>query len=389
MLPCFATARSRGEVVLVLDDETEIRKRITANGSTLTAKHPDFGNISAPQRYVGKLFQALSVNPIAFLDLPEKAQAEAVLEMLPLEVSREDLRAAVGNVVGISEHGEVGHALNVIADLRRRVFDDRTGVNRAAKEKAATVSQLSESLPEDAEASESAESLESEKLKLERERDAQLRAVGEAERDEIDRARAKLQAEIKALELTFVEATEAIRSRAKVEQGAIMDRTRPEIDALADRIGAARERERQAAATENTRQVVRGLEADVRTLTEQSQELTAALARLDALKFALAEKLPIKGLEVRDGALYLGDTLFRRVNKAEQIKVAVALAKHSAGTVPLVCVDGIEALDGEAFEAFRAEAAKAGLQMIVTRVSPDPTAPDGLQVTHLNELAGV
>jgi recombinational DNA repair ATPase RecF len=84
-----------GQVVLVLDDGTEITKRVKADGaSTATVKHPTFGAIAKPQSYLDKLADALSVNPIAFLAAPPAKRAAWLLEVLPSKVTDEDLAKA-------------------------------------------------------------------------------------------------------------------------------------------------------------------------------------------------------------------------------------------------------------------------------------------------------
>src|SRR5690554_6495639 len=55
-----------GDVVLLLDDGTEIHKRISVYGSTLTATAPNGSRLSAPQRLVNNLIDTM-FNPVSFL----------------------------------------------------------------------------------------------------------------------------------------------------------------------------------------------------------------------------------------------------------------------------------------------------------------------------------
>lgn len=372
-----------GEVVIVLDDETEITKRITLEKSDLTVRRPDIGTVGSPKKYVERLFNALSVNPVAFLMLPEKSQAQALLEALPLELDRGAIEEAVGDLLPLRDSDFRGHALDVLGGVQKRVYDERTGVNRAGKEKKATVEQLSQSLPEDADrvANEVAPLDERHQALSKEFLDAETR-IEQAAQAEIQKLRAETQQKIDELKEAEARRADEIRQEVDVALDAIAEEYRPKLDQLVSEISAAREREKNAVASENTRQVVKQMQAEVDALTDRSRGLTAALAQLDALKLGLVKGLPIKGIEVRDGILYKGDVPFRRLNRAEQVKVAIRLAQLRAGDVPLVCVDGIEALDGPTFEAFKAHAAKTDLQFIVTRVTPETdSAPDGLHVT--------
>jgi len=377
-----------GEVVLVLDDETVIRKRITAKGATLTVNRPDVGSVGAPKKYVDALFNALSVNPIAFISLPEKEQARAFLEAIPLELDRGEVEAAVAGLVDVRTSDFNAHALDTLDALHKRIFEERTGVNREAKSKRATIEQLSASLPEDAPEGEGdIVTLEEQRGDLSSALDGKVREIQQAKAEQLDAVRAATEAKIEEIHAKAEAEREKIRDAADAEIRAVEDGASPELDRLTDAIIVARERLKTQAAAANTRQVVAGFTEECEALTARSQGLTEALARLDTLKLSLATRLPIKGVEVRDGVLFKGDVPFRRLNKAEQVKVAIRLAQIRAGEVPLVCVDGIEALDGETFEAFKRNAAEAGLQFIVTRVTPEQDAPDGLGVERVGELA--
>lgn len=372
------------EVVILLDDETEIRKRITADGSKLSVTRPDIGEIGSPKKYVDRLFNALSVNPVAFLTLPEKQQAQALLEALPLQLDRSEVESVVGELISVRDSDFRGHPLDVLDGIHKRVYDERTGINRASKEKKATVDQLKQSLPSDAPEQDPEQQLDialQAQTELQRIRGEKIDALQDEVDEDVLKLRDAAEAEISRLQRQL---STAIEEKQRGHQG-LVDQIRgeyePQLEELAGLIGSLRQQSRTAAAANNTRQVLDRLGGEVDSLTEKSAALTAALAELDGLKLSLLKGLPIKGLEVRDGILYKGDIPFRRLNKAEQVKVAIRLAQLQAGDVPLVCVDGIEALDGPTFQAFREHAAKTDLQFIVTRVTPETDrAPEGLQV---------
>jgi hypothetical protein len=384
-----------GEVVLVLDDETEIKKRITAGGSTLTVQHPDTGRVSSPQRYVQRLMDALSVNPVDFLAAPEKKQAEYLLESLPMRVSASELAAALGHEVElVGDDFDIDeHALDVIERVRKSVYDDRTGVNREAKGKRTTATQLAESLPEEAGDGEAvrarADELAARKREVEQATRERLAAI-QAERDAaIEELRRETQRRIDELKAAAAAEADALKEGAEREATAAREESAPELERLTAEIATAEQRARDADRHENTRSVVEGLSREAEALEARSESLTAALERLDALKGRLLEQLPIKGLRVEGGVIYKGDVPFSRLNRAEQVKVAIQLAQLRAGDVKLICVDGLECLDGKTFELFTTNAAKTDLQFVVTRVAADPDAAPGLVVRGAEELAEV
>ncbi|MNE63998.1 hypothetical protein D3C80_1593820 [compost metagenome] len=81
--------------------------------------------------------------------------------------------------------------------------------------------------------------------------------------------------------------------------------------------------------------------------------------------------MPIPGLEVRDGEVFRNGITFDRLNTAQQVDIAVEIAKLRAGELGVICVDGIEALNSQAFDEFRERALQSGLQLFVSRVSDE------------------
>ena len=127
--------------------------------------------------------------------------------------------------------------------------------------------------------------------------------------------------------------------------------------------------ENQRARHEATRETVAQMRAEGDTLRADADRQTAALEGLDAYKLELLSNLPIPGLEVVEGGLFRGGIPFDRLNTAQQVEIAVEIAKLRAGKLAIACVDGIEALDGEHYDAFKDAAMESGLQLFVTRVS--------------------
>lgn len=357
-----------GEVVLLLDDGTEIRKRITQAGSTLSVKDAEGKQVRAPQGYVNRLADALSFDPAAFLRADDKRRAELFLEALPIELDESALLEAVGGVVEVPQSQLRGHPFDVLGAIHKRVYDERTGINRAGKEKRATVEQLSQSLPEKAGVANESAPLEEQKAKLVDQWEARVSSV-EKERDaSLEALREETQRRIDEIRIEAEQEAEKIRQGAAERVAALNAEAGPAIEEVTAAIAAAREREKAAVAAENTRQVVEKMKAEVEALAEQSRALTAALGRLDALKLDLAKQIPMKGVEVRDGQIYKDDIPWPRMNRAEQVKLAIRLAQLRAGDLKLVCVDELECLDDRTFEAFRKNAARTDLQFVVTRV---------------------
>lgn len=386
-----------GEIVLVLDDGTEIKKQITAEKSDLTVKHPTFGRISKPATYLKKLADALSLNPVEFLTAPAKSRVNILLEAIPMQVNADQL----GFVPAVALNGISldGHALDVIGKIERSIYDLRTGVNRASREKAATVRQMTETLPADAPEGDWGQVLQAaneEYRQLQQTVSATLAAIdrekAEAQRAAEDEYHSHCEAVKKALE----EAIEKLRADAQIEidqslsgcaeacnkaedyrmqqRVAAEQDYRPKEAALKEKIGQAKAMVEQVAKSESTRGFIATLTKDAEALEVESTRLTHAMDQLEILKASLLDKLPIEGLEVKDGDIYVGGLPFDRVNESKRIRLAIEIAKLRAGSLGLVAVDGLERLDAKTFEAFKKAAAKSKLQFVISRVTEGPLA---------------
>jgi len=132
------------KVVLVLEDGTEIARSWTEDGkSTVAVKNPAFGKVSSPATYLKRLTDALSVNPVSFITAPSDKRAAWLLEVLPVEVSDADLKACGLTALPPAS----ANGLDRIATAHKTVYDERTGVNRVARDKRGTIAQLEKSLP--------------------------------------------------------------------------------------------------------------------------------------------------------------------------------------------------------------------------------------------------
>lgn len=398
----------RGFVKLSLEDGTEIVRKV-GKGAGLDVRLAVSGKASTPRKLVDSLVDELGIDPLAILSCPAAKRAEYLAEVMPLEVSRADLEAAAGRRVEPIK----GSALDQIETLRRLFYEERTGVNRSLKDKRTTASQLRESIPTVQGADEDLQDLRAEREALvsaratrernaerrrdedvtqarthrsarqeeiRRERDEKLRAIEDDAESRITAILAEAKAKSEALRSEAgasleavggeAEATIAVSEEAAREAlAAIEAEYGPRAESLAARLGTAEERARQAAQHEKTRELADRLAAEADALATDAERLARTIERLDALKTSLLAQLPIPGLEISGGVVYLDGIPWERVNRARQIQVALKVARLRAGPLGLIVVDNAEALDPETFAAFEESAASTGLQFVVGRVT--------------------
>lgn len=375
-----------GEVVLELADETELRRRITHSGSRLEVKHD--GTVQrSPQTWLDAMTDGVALNPIAFLEAAPKEQARMLLEAMPVAVTGDEITEAAGGVL-LSELGccppdgpVPGHALEVVDGIRKRLYDERTGINRLVRDHEGTVRDLERALPDDelSDPTDEIAALSAERHELERNRRDRYEDIREHHQRavqkitaEADKQLGQLRAQIHALEQRRDAKIAELAERRVAAQADLQRDIDAQIYDVREKTSDLMAQAKRAEDAERTRQAVVAQRTKLEAARGESETLSEAIDRLDALKTSLLERLPMRGLTVRDGVLYRGEIPFRRLNRAEQIRAALRLATIRAGEVPIVCADGLEALDPETFEAFITEARDQDAHLFVTRVTSDP-----------------
>jgi recombinational DNA repair ATPase RecF len=376
----------QGEVVFVLDDGNSIIKRVTADKSITEVRDAEGKKVPRPAEMIRGLTDMLSVNPVAFLAADKKDRVKVLLESMPIELDARKLT----ELSGVKVTAQPGvHALHVLETVHKQVFDARTGTNRAVKEKDATIKQLRAAIPEAVGGVEgSEEELSAQVQEAAAARDntlgkiaTKLDGIKAKAQADIDAVRTQLQADIDALKAAAQEKVDAIKAdlldnetragaaREKAH-GAYATTTGPIDQALA----VIRANRDAAAKREQSLAIVADMEKSLQGLRDEAQRQTDALAAIEAYKSELLSSLPIRGLEVRDGEVFRDGLPLDRLNTAQQVEIAVGVAKLRAGDLGVVCVDRIECLDPTNLEELRKQTASAGLQCFVTRVGGEEFA---------------
>lgn len=368
-----------GEVVLVLDDGSKIRRRITADGSKTDLIGVDGKKQARAVETLRSLTDLISINPVEFLRA-KKDRARVLLETMPLRVDAEKLTAISGIRVEPSDE----HALGVIEAVRKQVYDDRTGTNRAVREKEATINQLRAALPDapggvdgdEAElqdritAANQARDAEHQRIAtklsgIESEHTANVAALRADAQAKIDAINAQLAADIAAANKKITDIRAAASRQRELATTKHAEATAP----LQAAVQAVRTNRDAAAKRKATLETIATMDKELADLREDAEKQSAALDAIDAYKLDMLAGLPIPGLAVVDGEIQRDGVAFDRLNTAQQVQIAVEVAKLRAGTLGVICVDGLELLDSTTFEAFREQALASGLQMFVSRVS--------------------
>jgi DNA repair exonuclease SbcCD ATPase subunit len=379
------------EIQLTMADGVTITKTITSQKSTLTVKHPKLGRISKSQSWINQVVDSISLDPVAFLNSPPKARVDALLAAIPMRVTADQLRdLPVGELKGIDLDR---HALEVLAELGKGIYDSRRDLNAQAREKRATARQMSETLPADppegnwrdslSEATEEFRDLQ----KTTQQRVAWIKedcakaihVARELNSGRKETARIGMEDEISAIRARYAhdaalldEERDLAIGEAEHHRDAALKcaeaEYRPKNQELSERIAKAKAMVEAVTKAETTRNLIAKLETDAETIEKRAEVLTNALARMATLKSELLSGVPIQGLEIRDGDIYLNGIAFDHVNDAERHRIALEVARLKAGELGLIVLDRSEIFDSKNWESFRQAAIDSGLQVICALV---------------------
>lgn len=386
----------KGEIVIVFDDGTTITKTVTESGAKTSVSGGPDGKVSATQTMIKGLTDSLSVNPVDFIrsgDTPgdKRQRLQWLLECLPVKIDQARLEEIAGAAVRVASPS--WPAFDQLEAIRKTIFDDRTATNRAIAEKQGSINQLEQTLPDDEPGRVAGDpaTLQTQLEEMDRANAAALTGVSDKLAD-YERASAERLSGITAAATTEIDALKAqIRAREEERDAALAEerkwiaeaRTGAETrrsqlrtehaearaphQATLDAIRAGANAIAKAA---QTRAHIKEFETGISRLEEDAKRMTRRLDEIQDYKSELLANIPVDGLTVDDGEIYRHGVPFNRLNTAQQVDMAVEIAKLRASRAGIICVDGIESLDNHQYEVFRDKCVASGLQLFVTRVDP-------------------
>ncbi|KKN65033.1 hypothetical protein LCGC14_0485900 [marine sediment metagenome] len=320
-----------------------ITRRFTERDSYLSVASAEGAEYKSPQKMLDALLGAFTFDPLTFSRQSAVAQFKALSDLVGLDFQQ--LEEA--NIVD---------------------YDERTALNRNAKSARASAEniQVSDNIPEDivdtsllvnelAEAGECNANIEREKEK----RTSRTRMI-DAMLEEATALKAKHKAAIKEINRLEVEAKQ---DKPLAEPIAITDlRQRIEVAGATNEAIILRDEARARKKEYATK--AKKAEAESNMLTKHIE------ARKEQIAKAIASaKLPIEGLSLDDGQVFLNGIPFDQCSSAEVLRASVAIAMSANPQLRVIRIEEGSLLDNDGFELI-AEMAKAeDYQVWIERVS--------------------
>lgn len=361
----------RGVVTLILDNGVAVSKIITPKTSTLTITDNEGREVRSPKAYVEQLSKAMAVDPLRLLQLKPKELAQELLDTLGIEFPAAEVRVAAqpATVSVSSETIPLQNVESLISSIR----EDRKLVNRSARDAEGTINDLTKSLrnvePVDLRPELAARKKEKSEVET-----GVLEALGvvdeEAHKEETE-TRDNYDAQIKELERLKTQCLVQIEQKRVSRRQAIQNEAQPERQRLTAEIATLEERIKGADQDQGVRNVIESHRDRLSKAVQKADALTLALERLEAMKHARLQRLPVNGLTFREGGFYLDDVPFLEQNQARQTYAACEIALLKSGALRAVILDNAEHLDGNSLAGAEQWARDNSCQVIAARVVED------------------
>lgn len=318
------------KIVLNLGDLV-IHRTFTEKGTKLVVKNKDGSTFSSPQSMLNQLTSALTFDPLEFVNSKPQAQLEILKKVLGIDFSEQD-----------AEY--------------KRLFDERTDVNRRGKDLKARVDAMRRH-----------EDTPNEEVHISELTTKYSSAL--AQKTQLQDLKAKLQ--------RFSDELEQLRSRAVIVKQEIVN-TEKEIELLnTTTIEDPQELQKQISSAEEVNKRVRenkqydNLTSTLGVMRAKSQSLTEQLnAVVEHKEKVLREtQLPIEGLGFNEAGVTLNSVSFDQCSTAEQIKISVAMGLAMNPKLKVLLIREGSLLDEDNLKLIAEMAAANEAQVWIERVS--------------------
>lgn len=382
------------EVVLVLesDDDSEYY-RVEKRGKEVAKVRKRVGDtagledVPTPQRWLSGLYDGKMSNPMEFLRTSDKERVLLLLAAMPLEFSRDNLWASLP-----IERDEVGaipeglHPLQELALIQDSIFRERTGVNRDAKGKAASAEQTRRAAPavipegREKEIEELSEKISEDESRISAEMEVvkgqyqnTVQTIKSCHESDAARMRAEVEERISEMRDMVEYDIEKLTADRDTKLSSLFDE-QAKVEKKKRQLSELREQSKMSTKAAALHEQAETFDKEALELQKKSEQLTASLSELDSFRRRLISDLPIDGLEVNDKTILVNGIPFDQLNTAQKIQIAVDVAclRAQDSQLPIVWVDGAEALDEEHFEFFCDALKKKKVRALVGRRTDKP-----------------
>ncbi len=373
----------------------EITRTIKLDGYTLMVKNPKGVRIPKEKAFVEACLPKLGYDPIAFDKLNDEQRAEQLRDILKVRVTTAEIRAAaslvnLGAIVEEYFEDGVGAVDRIDAGMEETAKGLRAEIKALdgslATFGAAIEGKSAEDVGTDLAAAKArvealGDELAAKNLRIAESRDSdkevankEFETARNAACDWYDAEWAKLTAErdrrFKAAVDARIVKHDAIDAAFEVAKDTHISDIRNTLAATKAQVASLEEKQAEAQKLIGAREQVKAWTASKIGMAENLERITVTRQQLDRLRNKLLERMPLEGMQIKGGRLYIGGILSSEVNTATRILKWVEIATQYANDGQIIIVDDLEHLAEPTRRIFEDALREAGIQLIATIVDP-------------------
>jgi len=351
------TGTDKATVLATLSNGTTMLRTMTLKRSTLDIRTVDGGKVRREAEFVKQLATGFAFDPLKFLSLKLKEQAQEFMKVMPIMFQPEELAGITTQVRPIN--------LEALNGIRDGMYEDRAAQNVIAKNLDGSIIELQAAIPADsdenwaAKRDELAGELRDKRTAVADGRskaqsaidagtDVLMEEVGKKIRD----IQEQLAADIRVVEIET--------EKWLTEQTATLQ---SDIERLTAEHAEAREKAESATMAKALKDQLTKAIDKRGDAVEKSDNFTARMKRLDEVKLEKLKHLPIPGADFTDGELYIDGRPFRQLNGSDQMLVAIQIGKLAGGDLAFMVSDYFTEIDEDRIGELAELLPKAGMQL--------------------------
>jgi len=386
----------RGELLVVLDDGSQISREVTPKGLGKPVVLDPLGQpIKRPADYLSKIMPGIGLNPVEFLDASDDRRVKMLADAFPIKVSLDRLQELAGPDVDLSalkskeaEMSGLELAIEATRLVNAKLREQNALLKRADAQCEAVKAQVPPGFnPEDIRNVSTAD-LANELARITQHNRVVTETHGKLARVEQNLAKGMSQIEQTKAEIDRLQ--QQLKGFERRAEELEVERSGLKTWLAGNPTSETTKLEMRLQSLDEQRVILghfdrgRELEVEVNALKEAADSLKFAKGRLEALPADLTRKanIPIDGLTIEDDAIRINGLPVDNISDGERLRLAIQIAAAGAGDLGFVCVDGAERLSDDVREELLNGLESRGIQFFLTAVrNEDLTIKPRLQVS--------
>jgi len=377
------SGEDEAEIIIKLDNDMTVRRRLTGTANQVKVTTGD-AVMSKPNTFLAGLIGPCTFNPVELYNAKPGERRQMILSAMKVVLTADDVEESLSDIpdyaIKFTDYDFSKHGLVVLEEIQKDVYEERSRVNRDVSRLQAVLETAKRDLPAvdpQYEGFDYDVAMKNHKAAMQLVRDnEELKA--EIRRKQTEHAaNSGLMGQIKAQIVELKGRLDYISNQQVALDAEVIDLQNkvdefqpPDIEGMEATLKGYQGYIKASSARDG----LKAKEGELEGAKKQQAALDAAYKVLkNELPRSIMAKaqMPVDGLEVEGDDILINGVSIDTLSTSEKIRLAVRIARFlsSEAKLKVILVDGFEALDPEARQAFIEESEGDDFEYFVTQVT--------------------